>query len=422
MTAAGGLPGELNINWLSKSVASFDCEYGFSCMGYETAGAWGAAFARTEGEVLCLVGDGSYLMLNSEIYSSVLSGKKFILIVCDNAGFAVIERLQRNQGGNSYNNMLRDARGPHSDVRVDFVAHAASLGAYATRASSIAELESGDREGPRPRPDQRHRRRRPRVRLDRGRPLLAGRGPRGERAGVGPRGPRRARGRAWRTSDAASDVDGEHRARAGRRPAPAHPTIRDVAARAGVSKSLVSLALQNAPRVAPETREAILAAAEEIGYRRNAAAHALVARRTRTIGVFVLDLHNPMTADVLDAVQAEARRRDYRTIVVVGGEDAVAERAELEKLLEFRVEGIIALGHRLPARGRGGGRRGLPGRHHRQRAPRGRPPGLDEHRRRDGGRARRRPPRRARARAHRPRRRWVRASSRATGVAATGPR
>ena len=142
MTAAGGLPGELNVNWLSKSVASFDCEYGFSCMGYETAGAWGAAFARTEGEVLCLVGDGSYLMLNSEIYSSVLSGKKFILIVCDNAGFAVIERLQRNQGGNSYNNMLRDARGPNSDVRVDFVAHAASLGAYATRASSIPELDA----------------------------------------------------------------------------------------------------------------------------------------------------------------------------------------------------------------------------------------------------------------------------------------
>ncbi|WP_299444846.1 LacI family DNA-binding transcriptional regulator [uncultured Phycicoccus sp.] len=129
---------------------------------------------------------------------------------------------------------------------------------------------------------------------------------------------------------------------------PSRPTIRDVAARAGVSKSLVSLALQNAPRVAPETRELILAAAEEIGYRRNAAAHALVARRTRTIGVFVLDLHNPMTADVLDAVQAEARRRDYRTIVVVGGEDAAAERAELEKLLEFRVEGILAVGHRLP--------------------------------------------------------------------------
>ena len=83
-----------------------------------------------------LVGDGSYLMLNSEIYSSVLSGKKFILVVCDNAGFAVIARLQTNQGGATYNNMLRDSGGPHSDVRVDFVAHARSLGAHAARASS----------------------------------------------------------------------------------------------------------------------------------------------------------------------------------------------------------------------------------------------------------------------------------------------
>jgi len=143
MTAAGGLPGELNVNLLSKAVASFDCEYGFSCMGYEIAGAWGAAFARgdAEGEVFSLVGDGSYLMLNSELYSSVLSGRKFVLVVCDNGGFAVIERLQRNQGGRSYNNMLRDSRGPNSDVRVDFVAHARSLGAYATRAGSIAELE-----------------------------------------------------------------------------------------------------------------------------------------------------------------------------------------------------------------------------------------------------------------------------------------
>ncbi|MEO5610464.1 MAG: 3D-(3,5/4)-trihydroxycyclohexane-1,2-dione acylhydrolase (decyclizing) [Ornithinibacter sp.] len=144
VAAAGGLPGEVNVHWLSRSVASFDCEYGFSCMGYEVAGAWGAAFAREEsgGEVFALVGDGSYLMLNSEIYSSVLSGKKMVVIVCDNGGYAVIERLQRNQGGNSYNNMLRDSTGPGSDVRVDFVAHAASLGAHASRAGSIAELEA----------------------------------------------------------------------------------------------------------------------------------------------------------------------------------------------------------------------------------------------------------------------------------------
>ena len=122
MTAAGGLPGELNINWLSQSVASFDCEYGFSCMGYEIAGAWGAAFARRPtGEVFALVGDGSYLMLNSEIYSSVLSGRKFVLVVCDNGGFAVIERLQRNQGGGPTTTCC-GLRGPGSDVRVDFVA------------------------------------------------------------------------------------------------------------------------------------------------------------------------------------------------------------------------------------------------------------------------------------------------------------
>ena len=98
--------------------------------------------------------------------------------------------------------------------------------------------------------------------------------------------------------------------------------------------------------------------------------------------MFVLDLHNPVTADVLDAVQAEARRRDYRTCVVVGGEDAAAERAELEKLLEFRVEGIVGWGTAFPT-----------GRRRRSRADcpavligsttRGiAPPGLDEQRRR----------------------------------------
>ena len=127
-----------------------------------------------------------------------------------------------------------------------------------------------------------------------------------------------------------------------------HPTIRDVAARAGVSKSLVSLALQNSPRVATASREAVLAAAAELGYRPNAAARALVAHRTRTIGVFVLDLRNPIYIDILEGLQAEARRHGYQTILVVGSEDRVAERAELEKLMEFRVEGFITLGHRLP--------------------------------------------------------------------------
>jgi 3D-(3,5/4)-trihydroxycyclohexane-1,2-dione acylhydrolase (decyclizing) len=142
LTAAGGLPGELNINWMSKGIATFDCEYGFSCMGYEIAGGWGAAMARTKGQVFTMVGDGSYLMLNSELYSSVLSGHKMILVVCDNEGFAVIERLQVGKGGASYNNMLADSLGTGSKARVDFRAHAEALGATAFEVNSLDEFSS----------------------------------------------------------------------------------------------------------------------------------------------------------------------------------------------------------------------------------------------------------------------------------------
>jgi len=140
LTAAGGLPGDLNVNWMSKAVASFDCEYGYSCMGYEISGAWGAAMARPRGEVFAMVGDGSYLMMNSDIYASVLSGHKMILVVCDNEGYAVIERLQTSQGGASYNNMLADSVGTGSDARVDFAAHAASMGAVTFEVQSLAEF------------------------------------------------------------------------------------------------------------------------------------------------------------------------------------------------------------------------------------------------------------------------------------------
>jgi 3D-(3,5/4)-trihydroxycyclohexane-1,2-dione acylhydrolase (decyclizing) len=140
LTAAGGLPGELNINWMSKGIASFDCEYGFSCMGYEISGAWGAAMARQTGEVYSMVGDGSYLMMNSDIYASVLSGHKMILVVCDNEGYAVIERLQVNQGGASYNNMLADSNGTGTSARVNFAAHAASMGAETYEVHSLDEF------------------------------------------------------------------------------------------------------------------------------------------------------------------------------------------------------------------------------------------------------------------------------------------
>lgn len=141
LTAAGGFPGELNNGWRAKHLDSFDCEYGFSCMGYEISGAWGAKMARPDGEVIVFVGDGSYLMMNSDLYSSVLSGHKLIVIVCDNGGFAVINRLQVNQGGVPFNNQIADTR--HKElVYVDFAAHAAAMGCIAESVTSVAELDA----------------------------------------------------------------------------------------------------------------------------------------------------------------------------------------------------------------------------------------------------------------------------------------
>ena len=190
LTAAGGFPGELNNGWRAKALDSFDCEYGFSCMGYEISGAWGAKMALPDREVISFVGDGSYLMMNTDLYSSVLAGHKLIVIVCDNGGFAVIHRLQVNQGGAGFNNLLEDTR--HRElVRVDFAAHARRWVASAETVSSIAELEAAfgrarasDRTyviALQTEPE----------RMDRGRDLLGGRRARGQRPGRGAR--RRAR-------------------------------------------------------------------------------------------------------------------------------------------------------------------------------------------------------------------------------------
>ncbi len=141
LTAAGGLPGELNKNWRAKSVGSFDCEFGFSCMGYEIAGGWGAKMADPDRDVIVFTGDGSYLMLNSDIYSSVLTGHKLIVVVCDNGGFAVINRLQNFKGNKSFNNLLADCRVSNL-VAVDFAKHAEAMGAIAETVESVAELEA----------------------------------------------------------------------------------------------------------------------------------------------------------------------------------------------------------------------------------------------------------------------------------------
>jgi 3D-(3,5/4)-trihydroxycyclohexane-1,2-dione acylhydrolase (decyclizing) len=139
--AAGGLPGELHKLWRPSAPLGYHVEYGYSCMGYEIAGAIGVKMALPNREVVVTVGDGSYLMLNSEIATSVMLGQKLIIVVFDNRGFACINRLQKETGGAPFNNLLKDAR--HEVLpEIDFVAHARSLGASAVKVASIAALEA----------------------------------------------------------------------------------------------------------------------------------------------------------------------------------------------------------------------------------------------------------------------------------------
>ncbi len=133
--AAGGLPGELHKLWRVRFPGTYHVEYGYSCMGYEIAGGLGVKLAAPEREVYVLVGDGSYLMMNSEIATSVQLQAKLTIVVLDNGGFGCISRLQAATGGASFNNLFPGGSG------VDFAAHAASLGAVARAVSGIGELE-----------------------------------------------------------------------------------------------------------------------------------------------------------------------------------------------------------------------------------------------------------------------------------------
>ncbi|MEP0943235.1 MAG: 3D-(3,5/4)-trihydroxycyclohexane-1,2-dione acylhydrolase (decyclizing) [Rhizobiaceae bacterium] len=144
VAAAGGLPAEVTANWRTQDIGTVDVEFGFSCMGYEIAGAWGARIAQMEKEAdrdtVVFTGDGSYLLMNSDVYSSVLSEKKLIILVLDNGGFAVINKLQNNMGGESFNNLIADCPTIPSPFAVDFAAHAASMGATSETVASPAEL------------------------------------------------------------------------------------------------------------------------------------------------------------------------------------------------------------------------------------------------------------------------------------------
>ncbi len=141
LCAAGGLPGELHKLWRSPRRADYHMEYGYSCMGYEIAGGLGVKMAQPEAEVVVMVGDGSYMMMNSELATSVMLGCKLIIVILDNRGFGCIDRLQRATGGASFNNLLDTAR-RHAPSAIDFAAHAASMGAIATHVDDIGGLEA----------------------------------------------------------------------------------------------------------------------------------------------------------------------------------------------------------------------------------------------------------------------------------------
>jgi 3D-(3,5/4)-trihydroxycyclohexane-1,2-dione acylhydrolase (decyclizing) len=141
--AAGGLPGELHKHWQAEHPGGYHLEYGFSCMGYEIAGALGVKLAHPQREVIVMVGDGSYLMLNSEIATSVQMGLKLIIVLLDNGGFGCIERLQRSTGNASFNNLRVSSKNSKNAADgLDLVAHARSLGALARKVQGVAQLAS----------------------------------------------------------------------------------------------------------------------------------------------------------------------------------------------------------------------------------------------------------------------------------------
>ena len=201
--AAGGLPGELHKLWRCPEPGGYHVEYGYSCMGYEIAGGLGVKMAEPGRTVAVLVGDGSYLMMNSEIATSVASGHPLLVVLCDNRGFGCIHRLQRATAGETHNNLLEGIV-PRPRRRVDFVAHARALGADALKVAGRRSARGRGREGTERRAHDRDRHRdRPAERHRRGRRLV-------ERAGR--RSVRRTRACAPRTRPgAAQSMTGRRR-------------------------------------------------------------------------------------------------------------------------------------------------------------------------------------------------------------------
>ncbi|MBL4916649.1 3D-(3,5/4)-trihydroxycyclohexane-1,2-dione acylhydrolase (decyclizing) [Szabonella alba] len=152
MCAAGTMPGELHKLWKAPRPGGYHMEYGYSCMGYEIAGAMGIKLAQPERDVICMVGDGSYMMANSELATAAMMGVAFTVVITDNRGYGCINRLQMGTGGAEFNNLYAHARISNAP-QIDFAAHAASMGAETARVSDIAGLEAAlaarhDRKGP----------------------------------------------------------------------------------------------------------------------------------------------------------------------------------------------------------------------------------------------------------------------------------
>ena len=141
MCAAGTMPGELHKLWKATRPMSYHMEYGFSCMGYEIAGAMGIKMAQPDRDVICMIGDGSYMMANSELATACMMGLKITVVITDNRGYGCINRLQMHTGGAEFNNLLKDAV-QVQPMAVDFRAHAAAMGAVAVKVASVAELEA----------------------------------------------------------------------------------------------------------------------------------------------------------------------------------------------------------------------------------------------------------------------------------------
>ncbi|MBR0828588.1 3D-(3,5/4)-trihydroxycyclohexane-1,2-dione acylhydrolase (decyclizing) [Bradyrhizobium manausense] len=140
MCAAGTMPGALQVLWQSAK-GGYHMEYGYSCMGYEVAGAMGIKLAAPHKEVICFVGDGSYMMANSELTTAVMRRVPFTVVLTDNRGYGCINRLQIECGGSEFNNMYKDSN-VEVQPDIDFVGHARSMGAHAEKAANVADLEA----------------------------------------------------------------------------------------------------------------------------------------------------------------------------------------------------------------------------------------------------------------------------------------